>query len=575
MASSLSQQVLTQTALETAWAAVVAEFALPASERRAERRDGALLTDLDVADPVAEHVVESGWPNYGYEKGMLYVECPNADGHSSDNGETQTAWLLAGTGKYRHGHFRCMHAGCAEITDARFFEAVGYRPAKVSDFEDETDAQAAVDLYVNEAPTASAKSKELKAEARLPLPGFDRDGQGRIETNLKNVLAGSSAPQAVGVYLVHDRLREELMIAEQRGEWQRFKDADAVRLRIALEDLGFKNPIGRELMRDALAVLADEQQFDSAEEWVMRSELKPGGVPAWDGVKRIERFYPDYLNTEDTPYTRALGEYVWSAHAGRVLDPGCQVDMVPVMVSPEGYAKTSVVRAIAPAPEFFSEFSFDQDEKERTRLMVGCLVGELAELRGIGARDGEAIKSWITRRVEEWVPKYMERKTAYPRRLVFHGTTNDENFLKPHMGERRWLPVRILRPVDISKIERDRLQLWAEARDHYLVDGIAWQKVSALAEAERGAFKDEDVWLVRIGRWLDEPIGDDGVITPRTCGELRTEDVARDCLGIEARNLKRGDEMRIAEVLRALGMVGTQKRVNGQKARFWVPNVPT
>lgn len=531
-----------------------------------------LLEELNIDDPVAEHLIEQDLV-LGEGKGQLYVECPWKDGHSSDNGKTETSWLLAGSGKYRNGHFSCRHAGCSGRKDTDFLREVEYRPVKASEFDDLTKDDQALALYEAAAPGALPKSKELKAQrklTKLPMPGWLRNARNEIETCLENVLRGLRAPQAVGSELIHDRLRDELMLAQSPGEWRRFVDADAVRLRMALEALGFKNPVGRELMRDALTVLADEKQFDSAEEWVMRNELKPGGVPAWDGVKRMERFYPDYLNTEDTPYARALGLYSWTAQAGRVLQPGCQVDMVPVLVSPEGFAKTSVVRAIAPAPEFFSEFSFEMDEKERTRLMIGCLVGELSELRGIGARDGEAIKSWVTRRVEEWVPKYMERKKAYPRRLVLYGTTNDEGFLKPHMGERRWLPVRILRPIDVRKIERDRLQLWAEARDHFLADGVAWEEVQRLAEAERAQFKDEDVLFVKISKWLDQAIDADGGVTPKTCGSLRTEQVAQECLGIDPARLQRKDEMRIADVLRNLGMVSVQKRVGGIKARFWV-----
>lgn len=549
------------------------EYAVATWKAR-KRHAPTLLEDLNIDDPVAEHLVDEGLV-IGEGKDQLFVECPWIDNHTSDSGESQTSWLLAGSGKFRNGHFSCRHTGCTDHTDADFLQAVGYRPAKASEFEDLTKDDPVLDAYLALAPGASAKSRELEAArkaalALIPLPGWLRNARNEIETCLENVLRGVRAPQAVGSELIHDRLREELMLVNAPGAWRRFVDADAVRLRMALEAHGFKNPVGRELMRDALTVLADERQFDSAEEWVMKSELKPGGVPAWDGVNRIERFYPDYLNTEDNPYTRALGRYSWSAQAGRVLQPGCQVDMVPVLVSPEGFAKTSVVRAIAPAPEFFSEFSFEQDEKERTRLMIGCLVGELSELRGIGARDGEAIKSWVTRRVEEWVPKYMERKRAYPRRLVLYGTTNDEGFLKPHMGERRWLPVRILRPIDVRKIERDRLQLWAEARDHFLADGIAWEEVQRLAEAERAQFKDEDVLFVKISKWLDQAIDADERLTPRTCGTLRTEQVALECLGIDPARLQRKDEMRIADVVRSLGMVSVQKRVGSIKARFWV-----
>lgn len=184
-------------------------------------REGALLEDLDVADPVAEHLIDSEWETYGIEKGMLYLACPWKDNHSSDNGETETAWLLAGTNKYRNGHFACRHTGCDGHSDAEFLKAVGYRPVKASEFEDLTRDDGGVDAYLRLAPGASAKSKELKAELAtgVSLPGFVRDSQGRIETCLENLYTLLTTPHVCGCYLAYDNFRGELMIADKPGAW--------------------------------------------------------------------------------------------------------------------------------------------------------------------------------------------------------------------------------------------------------------------------------------------------------------------------------------------------------------------
>jgi predicted P-loop ATPase len=556
-------------AFESAWSAVVEEFAIEGIDRRSSRRDPTLPEDLDVDDPVAAHLIEN-WGTYGIHRGMLLLECPWADNHSSDNGETQTAWLLAGTGNYRNGHFRCMHAGCAHITDDAFFQAVGYQLVKPGDFEDlSADADLAA-TYVALAGRASPKSKELEAERNrdlsLPLPGFNRDAQGRIETSLENVTRALRARQACGVEIAFDDFRGELMVAEQPGEWHSMTDAHAVQLRITVAALGFKNEIGKELMRDALELVGSEQHFDSAREWLMNV------VPRWDGVSRINRFWPDYMQTKDTRYTRAMGDYSWTAQAGRILDPGCQVDMVPVMVGIEGLRKSSAIAQIAPDKDFFAEFRLDEDDAELARLMRGTLVGELAELRGISQRDGEAVLAWITRRFENWTPKFKEYAIRLARRLVFYGTTNDETFLQPHMGKRRWLPVTINVVIDTDKIARDRLPLWAEARDVYLLDGIAYEEVERLAKAELRDFQHRDPWQDRVERWLDQTIGDDGddEITPRNYGTLTAEQVLTECLNLDAGRLKKAEQQRIGEVLKAAGMKRIQRKLRGKNTKVWI-----
>lgn len=551
--------------LDRAWRVLAREFALEGSERRSERRDPTLLEDLDVDDPVAEHLIESDWPTYDIHKGMLYLDCPWKDNHSSDNGETETAWLLAGTGKYRNGHFACRHAGCQGRTDAEFFQAVGYRPVKAEEFED-LSTDAAAELYTALAPSASPKSKELKAAQRLPLPGFNRDSQGRIETSLENLYRALTAPQAAGCEVAYDTFRGELMLAEQPGEWRSLGDADAVELRARLEALGFKDKIGKELMRDALEWVGRDRQFDSAHTWLMDV------VPPWDGVSRIARFWPDYVKTKDTRYTRALGNYSWTAQAARILDPGCQVDMVPVLVGPEGLRKSSAIALIAPSVEFFAEFRLDEDDDKLARLMRGCLVGELAELRGISVRDGEAILAWITRREEKWTPKFKEYAITLARRLVFYGTTNDDTFMQPHMGQRRWLPVAVRSIVDTNAIERDRLQLWAEARDVFLCEGLLFEEVERLAKGEREEFQDIDPWQARVERWLDETIGEDEDgegLTPRTCGALRSEQVLIECLGLDAGRIRKPDQQRIGAVLKAAGMVRIQRKIDGRNVKVW------
>lgn len=554
--------------LDRAWRVLAKEFALPDSERERGRRDPTLAEDLDVADPVAEYLIESDWPTYSVERGMLYCACPNEAGHSSDNGETQTAWLLAGSGRYRNGHFRCMHAGCAHITDDVFFQAVGYQAVTADQFDDLTqEVSGLAEAYEALGGKLPAPRDPPKLTShKLPLPGFIRDQQGQIETRLENIVTALRAPQAAECEIAFDEFRGELILAETPGAWRPFEDADAVELRIRLEALGFKHGIGKDMMRDALELVGSKHTVDTARLWL--EEV----VPEWDGVPRINRFWPDYMNTKDTPYTRALGDYSWTAQAGRILSPGCQVDMVPVLVSPEGFAKTSTIAAIAPGREFFSGFNLQHDDEKLARLMRGTLVGELAELRGISARDGEAVKDWITRREEKWTPKYKEYAATLARRLVLYGTTNDEDFLQPHMGWRRWLPVHILRQIDVQRIALDRLQLWAEARATWRMEGVLWQDVERLALNERDEFQQVDAWQAKVETWLSEPqdIDGDESETPRTTGLLRSEDVLAQCLGIGADKTKKADQMRISAVLKAAGMVRVQRWIDGRNAKVWM-----
>jgi predicted P-loop ATPase len=395
----------------------------------------------------------------------------------------------------------------------------------------------------------------------VELPNFKRDKNGQIEASIQNVTLALRRSDLCGMDIRHDRFRDEIMFTPHgvANAWRTFTDADYSRLRITLETGGFK-PVGRELIRDVVLLVADDRPFDSAILWL--DGLK------WDGVSRAERFLEVYFGAVDSPYTRAVSMYIWTALAGRVMSPGIKADMVPILVGEQGAKKSSSVAAMAPNPDFFTEVSFHEKDEDLARKMRGRLIAEIGELRGLHTRELESIKAFITRTHENWVPKYREFATSFPRRLVFIGTTNQEHFLADDTGNRRWCPVRTSM-ADIDAIKRDRLQLWAEGRVWFELFGVAFQDAERLAQDVHDEHTITEPWADSVADWLDAPDALSGD-TPRTREFLQVHEVARDCLHIEARNLKRVDQMQIGKILRAQGYEAGRVFQNGKQMRVWV-----
>ena len=567
---------------ERAWAALVAEFAIE-PERRARDRAGTAGGDNATDDPTADWL-EANWETYGSDGEKLFLLCPFKEGHSGDSGETEAAWLLAGTAGYERGHFACLHASCSGRSDASFFKAVGMPTTDKADFpklaaqkpQDSPKPDAAA-LYVEAAKSLPGPASKLSTGVKktaahpegkvvLPLPGFERNKMGVILATLGNVAKALNEAQMTGHKLRHDKFRGELVITSEDGDdWRPFSDADAVRLRIALAQQNMEE-IGKELMRDGLTLAASDNEFDSADHWLNAV------APKWDGVERIEEFYRTYFRTADTPYTRACGLYVWTAHAGRVLVPGIKADMATILVGPQGCGKSRGVAAMSPFEDAFTEFDMETKDADLARKMRGTLVGELGELRGMSVRDADAMKAWVSRRFEAWTPKYVEYETRFARRLLFHGTTNVDDFLNDPTGERRWLPMRVALDgnVDVEGIERDRDQLWAEGRERFLKDGVLFAQAEELARAEHHQFRARDPWEGPVGRWLDAE-ETDGAAPRYAHHGVTSEVVLTMCLGLEAAKVQRRDQMRLASVMKALGMVNVQRRQkDGRNLRAWV-----
>ncbi len=404
----------------------------------------------------------------------------------------------------------------------------------------------------------------ISTGARPVLPAFRRDNNGHIIATIKNAVLAVSQSDFCGMDIRYDLFRDEVMFARHGDDqFAPFADVGYSRLRITLENHGFK-PVSRDLIRDAVHFVADNNRFDSAITWLERK--------VWDDVPRVDKFLARYFSAEDTEYTSAVSRYIWTAMAGRVLVPGIKADMVPILVGEQGSVKSSSVAAMVPAPEFFCEISFGESEDDQARKMRGRLVAEIAELRGLRTRDLETIKSFITRTHEIWVPKYKEFAVNFPRRLVFIGTTNEEEFLADETGNRRWLPVRVGR-ADIEAIKRDREQLWAEGRTLFVQDGVAYEAAERLAPAVHADHTIGDPWEEVVSKWLDteDTLGGG---TPRDREFLRVGDVLLGALRADIRNIRKADEMRACKVLQACGYTRVNRRVAGVPAKVWVQMNP-
>ncbi|HFW2887053.1 TPA: VapE domain-containing protein [Salmonella enterica subsp. enterica serovar Muenchen] len=400
----------------------------------------------------------------------------------------------------------------------------------------------------------------------LPLPPFDRDNRGRIEAEILNAVMAVARPDFIGVDIRFDQFRDEIMLAPAgSGQWRAFTDADYVELRMTMAKRGFK-PVGRELIRDAVLQVSSEQPFDSAITWLEGLE--------WDGVPRIETFYHTHFGTANTEYTRAVSLYMWTAMAGRVLKPGIKADMVPILVGPQGCGKSSGVEALSPDPMFFTEISFAEKDDDLARKMRGRLLAEIGELRGLNTKELESIKAFVTRTHENWIPKYREFATQFPRRLVFIGTTNEEEFLADKTGNRRWLPVEVSK-VDVQAIKRDLLLLWAEARETFKrLGGVQFRDAERLGASVHEKYTIKDAWLETVEKWLDTPDALTEEI-PRTCEFLLASDVLRDAIGLNPDRIGKREEMRIGNVLQNCGYLRERRFVNGKQIRVWVKTSTT
>lgn len=471
--------------------------------------------------------------------GELQIACPFKDGHSVDSGPSETVYFPKGTGGFDQGHFKCLHESCSARRDEDFLDALGVRMADLEGMPTVLDEQV----------------------PELELPRFERDKKGAILATVDNVRMALERSDICGWQLRFDEFRDEIMMAPDGavGEWRALGDVDYFALRLRLESGGFK-PVQKEMIRDAVEYVASHHAFDSAVEWLSGLE--------WDGVQRVETFLRDYFRVEDSDYSRSVSAYMWSALAGRVMEPGVKADMVPVLVGEQGAGKSFGLETMVPSEEFYTSIDLMARDADQARRMRGRLVIEIGELRGLHSRDMESIKDFITRRFESWIPKYREFSKSYPRRSVFIGTGNQLEFLADTTGNRRWLPV-MCGKVDHAGIKADRLQLWAEARERFTERGIEWRQAQELSVEVHDTHRMSDSWAETIHAWLHTADGVDGV-APINAPYLRITEVMQGALGVDLKNVRRGDEQRVASILRELDYTRRVIREGERVFKAWM-----
>lgn len=383
-------------------------------------------------------------------------------------------------------------------------------------------------------------------------PKYERNDDGEIMTTTGNIVLAFQSEGEIGMRFTYDSFTDDYRYSVDGGEWKPIHDEHYVGLQIRLEKLGIYG-VTSQKVRECLQMVCREGSIDTAQMWLDGLE--------WDGVPRVKRFFIDYFGAAESEYVEAVGVYIWTALAARVMVPGHQVDMVPVLVGKQGVRKTTGIVAMCPSREFFGEFLFGDNETEAARKMRGCLIGELAELRGLRSKEKEHIKAWLTRTHEEVRKLYENTVRKVARRLCFIGTTNDDQFLdEDPSGQRRWLPINVT-GGNVDAIARDRDMLWAEGRELFAAGGVAFADAERLAREVHSEFISVDPYEPEILEWLANR-------SECETDWVTTNDIMNQQFKLPADRKNYAINRRIGQILQKHGYVHDRIRVHGKPT--WV-----
>lgn len=243
------------------------------------------------------------------------------------------------------------------------------------------------------------------------------------------------------------------------NEWNQYHDGDEIswqRYASIIEPAFIR--VSKSVMFDAMLSVAMDMKVHVAHDW-MKSLV-------WDGKARLDTWLVEAFGVPDNEYYRCVGRNWIMAIAKRTHTPGSKFDHVLILEGAQGTKKSTALYTLGnvmPGRIWHMETTLDTSNKDFFVTLQGKLIVEFSEGETLSRSEVKQLKAIITTQVDTFRAPYGRSSQEYPRRGVFAMTTNMEEYLKDETGNRRYLPVKVEKEIDIDWLTDNRDQLYAEA----------------------------------------------------------------------------------------------------------------
>lgn len=357
----------------------------------------------------------------------------------------------------------------------------------------------------------------------------------------------------------HDQVFSTLF-TEQPVAWTEQHDS---RLTILIQSRLRMHKITTNMVREAVSTVASINVRNEPREWLL--SLK------WDGEPRLEHLFSDGFGSVFDEYTAAVGRCFLVGMVARILDPGCKMDNAPVLEGSQGVGKSSGLAILG--GKYFTESHESVTSKDFFQALQGKMLVEISEMHAFSRADVLRVKGVISCATDRYRASYGRYTRDHPRRCVFAGTTNIDDWNEDETGARRFWPVRCTE-VDKHWLARHREQLFAEAVALYsrvpasadyeirVAEGAAWWDVPQVAAAQQQERRrNADEWEEPIAKYCE---GRDQVFPSEIYDAI---------LGLKLSEIDKKTQMRVAKCLKLAGYTRLRVSINNRQTRLWLKQV--
>lgn len=489
--------------------------------------------------------------------------------------KVRQAIITRGDGEPTARRFNLTRYRKAAREQRRRFEAASELRAKMAlrngKIEDgaKPDEELKAALDASDQPSTQAKlysvSSFLKCVGLLEAHRRGRIWYDEFHNNIFTDWDGSSVDQVITQRTVDDKFVLKVM------EW------------VQMLDINLAKQASETTIRQSIQHFAHSDVRSEPRDWITKLE--------WDNTPRLSIWLSAVYGVEpdNDGYHAAVGRCWMTSMAARIMQPGCKVDTMPVLIGPQGNRKSTSLRILG--GKWYKTINTSIDKyADFLMTLSGALVAEIAELDAISRAADSRVKSMLSTAVDVYRPPYGRTTMEFKRTAVLAGSTNDEgNWHKDDSGGRRYWPIECRGEIDTAWLEANRDQLFAEALVYYDGGRGIWWDVPKDAQARRiEEHHVSDAWQDKIEKWIaahamelwlgqdsevekdfGDPTSADGSKYWGTV--VTTSRVAAQCLEISVERQNRVTQVRVAVAMRNLGFEQLAQRVSGHSPRrVWI-----
>jgi len=355
--------------------------------------------------------------------------------------------------------------------------------------------------------------------------------------------------------------------ANEKGKFQ-WTDSDFDGLRSYIgKVLGFWT---EDIIKMVFSVHVASVAYNPVEDYIKSVE--------WDGNERLDNLIIDYLGAEDNEYVRACTRKAFTAAVARVMQPGIKFDVMTILAGIQGAGKSTLLRKMG--GDWFNDSITTFEGTKAIEIIQGSWIIEVGELQAMNKAEVNLIKQFLSMQEDKYRAAYARYVESRPRKCVFFGTNNAEQYLRDITGNRRFWCIDV-NPVNAKYSVFNDLtpdivcQMWAEAYYRWQMGELLYltgeAEKQSIIEQEKHMEVNDKMGLIE--EFLNKPIPSDWYtnsarwtknmrdmflknennsienieLVERT--QVCTMEIWCDCLGGDPKYLKKPEQMELTAIM--------------------------